>query len=152
MLKNDDAVSISIGFILMFTITVLIFTALIISFYSLSQRSEKVVMWESFKILGEGLAVKITSVDTLVNISNTYGGSVNTITYEFTMPSSIAGKSYTINITNSTGGIIFESDNGARAATPFNISTKNFIGRMIYSGSEDYKIKYDKSNSSISIE
>ncbi len=151
LLKNEEAVSISVGFILMFSITVIMFTALILSFYTLSQYSEKSAMRESFKILGEGLAIKITTVDTLTNITNSNGGTVNALEYEFSMPESIASKSYTINITNSTDQIIFESDNGARSVAPFNTSN-NFISRKIYSGSEYYKLKFDKSTNSIYIE
>ncbi len=151
LLKNEDAVSISVGFILMFAITVIVFTALIISFYTLSQYSEKSAMRESFKILGGGLANKIATVDTLINITNSYGGSVNTLEYEFVMPQSVSSKSYNINITNSTNQITFESDSGAKAVSPFN-SSNNFISQKIYSGAGNYKLKFDKSSNSIYIE
>jgi len=149
--KNDEAVSLSVGFMLMFSITVIVFTALIISFYALSGNIEKTAMRESFKIVGEGLAIKITTVDMLISLSNSYGGSVNSVEYEFSMPESIASKSYTINITNSTYQIILESDNGARIVAPFNISA-NFNARKIYSGGMNYKAKFDNINNIISIE
>jgi len=151
LMKNDEAVSLSVGFMLMFSITVIVFTALIISFYALSGNIEKTAMRESFKIVGEGLAIKITTVDMLISLSNSYGGSVNTLEYEFSMPESIASKSYTINITNSTYQIILESDNGARIVAPFNISA-NFNARKIYSGGMNYKAKFDNINNIISIE
>jgi hypothetical protein len=151
IIKNDDAVSISVGFMLMFAVTVIIFSTVIISFYTLSQQSEKSAMLESFRIMGSGLAAEITTVDTLVNISSGNGGTVNTLEYSFTLPASIAGKSYTVNVTNSTYRIILESDNGARIVVPFNIST-NLTGKMIYSGAEDYVLKYDTTSNSIVIQ
>lgn len=149
MLRNDKAVSVSVGFMLMFAITVLVFTGLIISFYTLTQNSEKSAMRESFKILGEGLAIKITTVDTLINMTGRYSGTINTLEYEFSMPESIAAKSYSINITNSTNQIIMESDNGARIAVPFSTSV-NFTRRNIYSGAGNYVLRYI--NNSIDIE
>ncbi|VVB93461.1 Uncharacterised protein [uncultured archaeon] len=148
--KNDEAVSISLGFILMFAVTVLVFSALIISFYSLSRDTEKSAMQESFKIMGSGLAIKITSVDTLINITNSYGGTINSLEYEIAIPESIAGKSYTINITGSPNRIIMESDNGAKVTVPFNMSM-NFTARKIYSGAEIYMLYYNKTSNSIDI-
>ncbi|MCZ7357454.1 MAG: hypothetical protein O8C66_08030 [Candidatus Methanoperedens sp.] len=151
ILKNNDAVSISIGFMLMLAITVLIFSALIISFYTLSQRTEKSAMTESFRIIGSGLAIKITNMDTMVNVTKSYGGSVNSLEYEFPVSQSIAGKSYAMNITNSSYEIIIEAENGAKVVIPFNTSV-NFIGRKIYSGAENYILYYNSSTDSINIE
>ncbi len=151
ILKNEDAVSISIGFILMFAITVIVFTGVLLSFYSLSQNIEKSAMGESFKILGSGLANKITTVDTLVNISTSFDATVESIEYQFTMPATIAGKTYSINLTNTTYEIILEADNGALVGSPFSVSN-NFTGRKFYGGAEDYIITYDKNNNKIFID
>lgn len=150
-LINDEAVSISIGFILMFSVSVLVFTALVLSFYSIYQDTEKSAMQASFKIIGSEISEKITTFDMIVNSINSSGGEVNSLEYEFSLPGSIAGKSYTMNITNSPYQIIMESDNGARSVSPFNI-TINITERKIYSGSENYKFKYDTNNRSIIID
>ncbi len=151
LIKNEDAVSITLGFILMLSITVLVFSAIVLSFYTLSQQSEKVVMRESFDILGSGLAIRITTVDTLVNITNYYGGAVNSLEYEFSIPASIADKGYSINITNSTKQIIIESDSGAKAWIPFNTSS-SIWEKKIYSNAQDYKLTYNKTDNMIKIE
>jgi FlaG/FlaF family flagellin (archaellin) len=148
ILKNEDAVSISIGFILMFTITVIVFTGVILSFYSLSQNIEKSAMRESFKILGNGLANKITTVDTLVNISTSFGATVESIEYEFTMPDTIAGKTYSMNLTNTSFEIILEANNGALVGAPFSVSN-NFTGRKFYGGAEYFVLKYNKNDKTI---
>lgn len=148
LLKNDDSVSISIGFILMFAITVLMFTTIVLSFYTLTQNTEKSAMRVNFKLMGHGLAGKITMADTLINTTRSYGGTVNSFEYEFSIPASIAGKTFTVNITNSTHEIIMESDNGAREVVPFNASS-NFTEIKLYSGAENYKLKYDASSNSL---
>lgn len=149
--KNEDAVSITLGFILMLSITVLVFSAIILSFYTLSQQSEKAAMRESFDILGSGLAIRITTVDTLANITNYYGGTVNSLEYEFSIPASIANEGYSINITNSTKQIILEADNGATSWVPFNTSS-SIREKKIYSNARDYKLTYDKTENMIKIE
>jgi FlaG/FlaF family flagellin (archaellin) len=151
ILKNEDGVSISIGFILMFAVTVIVFTGVMLSFYSLSRYTEKSAMEESFKILGSGLANKITTVDTLVNVSASFGATVDSIEYEFRIPATIAGKTYSMNLTNTTFEIILESDNGALVGAPFSVSN-NFTGRKFYGGAEDYIITYDKNNNKIFID
>ena len=148
LLKNEDAVSISLGFMLMFSITVLVFSAVVLSFYTLSQQSQKTAMRESFEIMGSGLAVRITTVDTLVNITSYYGGTVNALEYEFSIPAYIANQGYSINITNKQ--IIIESDNGAKAWVPFNTSSTIQEGTM-YSNAEDYKFIYNRTDKTIKI-
>jgi hypothetical protein len=151
IIKNEDAVSVSIGFILMFGVTVIVFTGVMVSFYSLSQNTEKSAMRESFKILGNGLANNINTVDTLVNVSASFGATVESIEYEFRLPATIAGKTYSINLTNTTYEIILEADNGALVGAPFTVSN-NFTGRKFYGGAEDYIITYDKNNNIIYID
>lgn len=150
LLKNDEAVSISVGFILMFAVTVIIFTATIISFFSLSQSNERTAMGATFKIIGAGLTARINTADVFVNITNSYGGTVNTFEYEFSMPASVAGRSYAVNVTGSPYEIIIQSDNGAITYSPFNVST-NLTPVQIHSGAENYKLTYNKSASSLNI-
>ncbi len=150
LLKNEEAVSITLGFILMLSITVIVFLAIILSFYTLMQQSKNVAMRESFDVMGSGLATRITIVDTLVNITNYYGGTVNNLEYEFSIPASIANEGYSITITNSTRQIIIESDIGARAWIPFNTSS-SLWGKVIYSNPQDYMVTYNRTNNAIMI-
>ena len=145
MLRNNDAVSISVGFILTFAVTVLIFSTIMISFYSLSSSYEEQAMRESFRMLGCGLAAKITTVDTIINITHSMGGKVNTFEYEFTLPITIADNSYSIEISNKE--ITIESDN-IEAWIPINTSI-NIEEKTIYSNAEDYKIIYKENNITI---
>lgn len=147
-LKNEEAVSISIGFMLMTAISVIVFVALILSFYSVLQNTEKSVMQKDFSIIGVSLSEKINTVDIISNSITSLGGDSNSIEYEFSLPASIAGKTYTLNLTDSQ--ITMESDNGEKTVSPFNI-TSNIEGIKIYSGAENYKLIYNKNNNSITI-
>lgn len=147
-IRNEDAVSISIGFILTFSITVLVFITVILSYHSISQQSEKTANQESFKIMGSGLANKLTLFDMMVNSTISNGGSVNTLEYEFSIPPPITGQDYSINITNNL--IIIESDSGTQVSIPFNISS-GIMATEIYSNAIIYKFAYNITDNKIRI-
>lgn len=147
-IQNEEAVSISLGFILTFSISVLVFVSIILSFYTLTDSSEKTAMRGSFDIMGSGLAVKITTVDTLVNITNSYGGTVNNLEYEFSVPASIANEGYSVNVTNSTKQVIIQSDNGAISWIPFNTSA-NIMQTTVYSNAQYYEFNWNNNNITI---
>lgn len=147
LINNEEAVSITIGFILMFSITVLVFSGIILSFYTLSQRSGETAMRASFDILGSGFAVRVTSMDTLANLTISNGGTVNQLEYDFSIPASIANKGYSINITRKK--ISLDAENDAKAWIPFNSSFD--ITEELYSNSQDYTLYYDNNNKLIKI-
>ncbi|CAG0978693.1 hypothetical protein METP2_01832 [Methanosarcinales archaeon] len=147
LLTNEDAVSVTIGFILMFSITVLVFSGIILSFYTLLDQSRETAMRASFDILGSGFAARVTSMDTLVNITGSYGGTVNELEYDFSIPASIAGESYSINVTREK--IFLDAENDAQAWIPFNSS--DIINEEIYSNAQDYTLWYDNNNNTIKI-
>ena len=147
LLNNEDAVSITIGFILMFSITVLVFSGIVLSFYSLSGQSREAAMRASFDILGSGFAARVTSMDTLVNITGSYGGTVNQLEYDFSIPASIADESYSINVTHEK--IFLSAENDAKAWIPFNSSDS--INEELYSNAQDYTLWYDNNNHTIKI-
>ena len=149
IIKDDNAVSISIGFILTFAITVIVFSAVVLSFYNLTGDMKGKAMQESYRMLGSKMSTELTIFDTLINTTGSYGGTVNSLEYEFTAPASIASESYSFNITDATNEVIVESD-FARTVTPFNISTA-LNGRKFYSGAENYEFTYDTANSTINI-
>ncbi len=148
LLKNEDAVSITLGFILILSITVLVFSAIVLSFYTLTQHSQEAAMRESFDILGSGFAARVTSMDTLVNITKSNGGTVNQLEYDFSIPAYIANDGYGINITRER--IFLDAENNAKAWIPFN-SSYNITGQ-IYSNAQDYTLGYDNNNNSMKIE
>ncbi|VVB93456.1 Uncharacterised protein [uncultured archaeon] len=147
-LKNEDAVSITVGFILILFITILVFSATILSFYTLTLHSQQAAMRESFDILGSGFVARVTSMDTLVNITRSNGGTVNQVEYDFSIPATIANEGYGINITKER--IFLDAENDAKAWIPFNSSYN--ITEQIYSNAQDYRLSYDNNTNSMIIE
>jgi hypothetical protein len=147
LVKNEDAVSITVGFILILSITVLVFSAIILSFYTLTLNSQQAAMRESFDILGSGFAARVASMDTLVNITKSNGGAVNQMEYDFSIPLSIAKKEYGINITRER--IFVDAENDAKSWIPFNSSYN--ITEQIYSNAQDYTLSYDNNTNSMKI-
>ncbi len=148
LIQNEEAVSITLGFMLMFSVTVLVFSIIILSFYTLTVQSERVAMRESFDVLGSGLAIRITTFDTLINITNDMDGTVNTLEYDFSIPASIANEVYSVNITKNK--IIIDSEIEATAWIPFNTST-GIEEKTIYSNAMDYTITFNKTSNRIEI-
>ncbi|MDI3486046.1 MAG: hypothetical protein PWQ50_1266 [Methanolobus sp.] len=58
-IDDENAVSISVGFILTFTISVLMIVMVLSSFYSLMNDAEQTVMHDEFEIHGNDIAVRI---------------------------------------------------------------------------------------------
>jgi hypothetical protein len=150
LLKDDNAVAVSLGFILMFAVSIIVFSTVVLSFYDLTENMKEEAMRESFRMLGSRLSIELTTVDIIMNTTESYGGTVNLLEYEFTAPASIAAEGYTINITNATNEVILESEY-TRSVTPFNVSSE-FNGRKLYSGAENYKFSYDAAGNTINIE
>ena len=148
---NDDAVSFSLGFIIMFSVSVIVFCALILSFNSILQSAEKSAIEETFKITGSGLAIKMTTIDIILNTTSVYGGTVNSLEYDFSLPASIANKNYELNVSGNPFEIIMTSDNEAKTVSPYNLST-NVTSITIFSGTENYRFKYNRSISSIYVD
>lgn len=147
-IRNEDAVSISIGFILTFSITVMVFITVMLSYQEISQQSENTANIESFKIMGSGLANKLMLFDMLINSTRSNGGRVNTLDYEFSISPPITGKDYSINITNNR--IKIESDDEAKVLIPFNTSTE-IIPTEIFSNVRIYKLSYNINDDKIKI-
>lgn len=151
--KDENAVSISIGFILTFSITVLVLVVILMSFYSLMDQAEQTVMRDEFEIHGNDIAVKITTIDTMAGTAMRSGSDIGEIRYELSLPDKIAGKPYSIEFSNTTNDIIFTSEEReeTRAKIPFSTEDTTLLSTTIYSSKGEYQISYDPSANTIEI-
>ena len=78
-IHDDRAVSMSVGFILTFTITVICMSLLIGSFFTMLDRAGQTAMRDEFEIHGNEIALQITNMDTAVQIMQTSGGKIGII-------------------------------------------------------------------------
>lgn len=143
--KDENAVSVSIGFILTFSITVLILVIILTSFYSLMNQAEQTVMRDEFEIHGSDLAVRITTIDTIAGTAIRSGATLGEIRYEVSLPEKIAGKHYTIEFSNTTSDIIISSEerDETRVKVPYSTEDTKVVSTTLYSSKGEFQIVYN---------
>ncbi|MBW6470289.1 MAG: hypothetical protein K0A90_03605 [Methanosarcinaceae archaeon] len=153
ILNDDNAVSISIGFILTFTITVIAFLMIMQTFYGMLYQAEHTVLREEFEIHGNDIAVQLTNIDTIVNVSLSSGGSIGEIRYEVSLPDKIAGSYYSVEFSNNTNEIIFGSDDRLEtiAKIPYVTQTTTVSSTKIYSAAGEHYLLYNPSTNLIEV-
>lgn len=149
--EDETAVSISIGFILTFSITVLILVTILTSFYSMMDQAEQTVMRDEFEIHGSDLAVKITTIDTMAGTAIRSGSTVGEIRYGVSLPEKIAGKHYEIELSNTTNDIIISSEkrDETRIKVPFSTDDTTVLSTTLYSPKGEFQIIYNPDTNTI---
>ncbi|SDG29285.1 hypothetical protein SAMN04488589_2613 [Methanolobus vulcani] len=153
-IKDDDnAVSISVGTVLMLSITVITLVVVVGSFYTMMDRHERSVARDQFEIHGNDLALQISNIDTAVQITNNYGGKAENISYQFSLPAAIARHQYSIELSNSTREIIFRSESGPETEVKITYvtSTSSVASNKVYSGQDYFELYYDANSNLIGI-
>ncbi|WP_340820203.1 hypothetical protein [Methanolobus sp. WCC4] len=153
-LKEDDsAVSITVGFILTFSITVIILVTILSSFYSLMNTAEQTVMRDEFEIHANDIAVRIATIDTMVGTATSSGSDIGELEYELSLPERIAGKPYSIGFDNSTKDIVFVSQGRDETMVKVPYYTENTVlfSTTLQSPKGEYTIQYDSGNNAIII-
>lgn len=150
---DDNAVSITIGFILTFSITVLILITVLSSFYSLMDRAEQTVMRDEFEIHGSDIAVRISTIDTMAGSAIDSGSEVNKLQYSIQLPAKIAGKPYSVELVNSTKDIVFTSEGRSETIVKIPYYTENTVvfSTTLHSPKENFVIMYDHNSNAIMI-
>ncbi len=153
IIDDENAVSISLGTILMFSITVVTLIVVISSFYTMMDRHEDSVTRNQFEIHGNDLALQISNIDTAVQITNNYGGKTENISSLFSLPPKIADNQYSIEFSNNSKEIIFESGDEAETEVKVSYVTSavNISSKKIYSGPDHFEFYYDKDSNLIKI-
>lgn len=153
ILKDDNAVSLSIGFILTFSITVLILVTILTSFYSLMNQAEQTVMRDEFEIHGSDIAVRITTIDSIVGSATDSGSEIRSIRYEMSLPDKIAGERYSVQFNNQTQELIFSSEDRKETTVKIPYSTEdcNVYASTIYSSAGVHYMTYNPATNNIDI-
>ncbi|WP_292468078.1 hypothetical protein [Methanolobus sp.] len=143
--EDDSAVSITIGFILTFSITVIILMTVLSSFYSLMDKAEETVMRDEFEIHGNDIAVRIATIDTMVGTAVDSGSDVGELRYKISLPDKIAGKTYSVEFVNSTRDIVFISEerSGTIVKVPYYAENTVVLSTTIHSPKAEFVIRYD---------
>jgi len=153
ILNDESAVSISVGFILTFSITVIAFLMIMQTFYGMLYQAEHTVLREEFEIHGNDIAVQLTNIDTIVNVTLSSGGSIGEIRYDVSLPDKIAGSYYSVEFSNQTSEIVFNSDDRLEttAKIPYVTQTTNVLSTKIYSAAGEHYLLYNPSTNLIEV-
>ena len=153
ILNDESAVSISVGFILTFSITVIAFLMIMQTFYGMLYQAEHTVLREEFEIHGNDIAVQLTNIDTIVNVTLSSGGDIGEIRYYVSLPDKIAGSYYSVEFSNLTSEIIFNSDDRLEttAKIPYITQTTTVSSTKIYSAAGEHYLLYNPSTNLIEV-
>lgn len=148
-LKDDSAVSVSVGSILIFSISVLAFIMVMNSFFSMMDQTEETVTREEFETYGNDIALQLINVDTIISNTGKYG--VNSLKYEFTIPDKVAGEYYSVNFSNKSNEITFKSQNQVKVKVPYSVCNTQVETTTIYSSSTNHYFFYNSSKNLIEV-
>ena len=153
ILNDENAVSISVGFILTFSITVIAFLMIMQTFYGMLYQAEHTVLREEFEIHGNDIAVQLTNIDTIVNVTLSSGGDIGEIRYDISLPDKIAGSYYSVEFSNLTSEITFNSDDRLEttAKIPYVTQTTTVSSTKIYSAAGEHYLLYNPSTNLIEV-
>jgi hypothetical protein len=151
--EDERAVSISVGFILTLSITVITMMVVISSFYTMIDRAEQTIMRDEFEIHGNDMALQLSNIDTAVQITRSAGGEVGSFDFKLPLPDEIAGQQYSMEISNLTNEIIFESHgkDATRVKVPYQVQEVKVASVKLFSGSNDFELRYDSVSNMIEV-
>lgn len=153
-LTNDEnAVSISVGTMLLFSVTVVTLILVVNSFYSMMDREGSIVTRNQFEIHGNDMALQIANIDTAILIANNHGGKVENLSYRFSLPSAIADKQYSVEIKNDTSEIVFSSEKryDTTVKVSYVTSIANVSSTKMYSGPDYFEFYYNSDSNLIEL-
>lgn len=150
---DENAVSVPIGFILTFSITVLVLVIALSSFYSLMGQAGQTVMRDEFEIHGSDIAARIASIDTTVGIAKDAGSTIEGISYRLSLPDRIAGEEYSIEFSNTTNDITIMSGDKeeTRVKIPYSTQDTTVTPTILYSSKGEFLMAYNPINNTIDI-
>ena len=145
LLKDEAAVSVSIGFILTFVISVVALVTVLTAFYTLMDRAEQTVMRSEFEIHGNDISMQISSIDTLLAFMNNSGAHIGLLEYDLNLPDQIAGEHYSVSIVNSSHEIVLQSRDKAetKVMVPYSAQNMRVIESTIFSEAGTHYMIYD---------
>ncbi|WP_406660495.1 hypothetical protein V7O66_11685 [Methanolobus sp. ZRKC3] len=151
---DNRAVSLSVGFIMTFGITAITMIVVVSSFYGMMDGAEQTTMRNEFEIHGNDIALQISNIDTTVQLTENLGGKIESICYSPPLPDEIAGQQYSVEFSNQTREIIFESHgkDATRVKIPYSTTVTDVASVKLYSGSSEFRMHYDPTSRLIKME
>ncbi|WP_445474699.1 DUF7266 family protein [Methanococcoides methylutens] len=150
---DNRAVATSVGFILTFAITVITFVLVMNASYNMMEQAEQTVMREEFEIHGSNIALQITEMETIVNMTSSAGGEIGDLRYEVLLPLKVANDYYSVEFSNQTNEMIFESHgrDETRVKIPYGLKSIGLMNTTISSATGEHYMLYNSTVNMIEI-
>ncbi len=98
--RGDEGVSVVTGYIMTLSVATLLFTILFLSNQSYLSGVAGTTLYSSLSTLGSDLTLRVTNLDRLINNSASLAGNLTGFSLTLTLPTTLAGEPYALNITN----------------------------------------------------
>jgi hypothetical protein len=142
IINDEQAVTVTIESVLLFSITVLLLGLVMLSFQSINDQASETVMREQYGSIGNDVASKILDLDIEVKASLSQG-SVVVIENELNLKPLVANKPYSLEL--DVGKVILQSLSGPSVTVevPFDPKLNVVSGSIIYSTAAEHALMYD---------
>ncbi|MCL7413552.1 MAG: Ig-like domain-containing protein [ANME-2 cluster archaeon] len=142
IINDEQAVTVTLETILLFTITVMMLGMVMISFQNINERASEVVMREQYASIGNDVASKIIDMDIEVKASLSED-SVVEIRKEINFPPLIADRSYEVEI--SEDGVIVRSATNppVTVIVPLDPDVNVAVGSKVHSMVAEHALIYE---------
>jgi hypothetical protein len=142
MINDEQAVTVTIETILLFSITVMLLGMVFLSFQSINEQASETVMTELYASIGNDIASKILDIDKEVKASLSQG-SIVSIENEIDLYSRVANKPYLVELEE--GNVIVRTIGSPEVTVkvPFNPDINVVPGSTLYSMAGEHVIVYD---------
>lgn len=142
MIKNEQAVTVTLEAILLFSITVMLLGMVMLSFQSINEQASETVMKEQYAGIGNDIASKILDMDLEIKASLSEGSEIS-IENELDLIPTVANKPYMVELEE--GNVVVRSI-GSPSVTvkvPFNPDVNVVSGSTIQSLASEHHLMYD---------
>lgn len=142
MINDEQAVTVTIETIFLFSITVMLLGMVFLSFQSINEQASETVMTELYASIGNDIASKILDIDKEVKASLSQG-SVISIENEIDLYPRVANKPYLVELEE--GNVIVQTIGSPEVTVkvPFNPDINVVPGSTLYSMDGEHVIVYD---------
>ncbi len=142
MINDEQAVTVTIETILLFSITVMLLGMVLLSFQSINSQASETVMRELYASIGNDIASKILDMDKEVKASLSQG-SIVSIENEIDLYSTVANKPYLVELGEGTVIVRTIGSPEVTVKVPFNPDINIVAGSTLYSTADEHVIVYD---------
>ncbi|AEH61310.1 hypothetical protein Mzhil_1471 [Methanosalsum zhilinae DSM 4017] len=150
LIDDESAVSVSVGFIITFSVTAIVLVLIMNSFFVMMNQTEDGVTRDEFEMYGSMISSKLSAMDNLIYTVEVNGGEVGELRYELNLPLKIAGNYYSVHVLSEDSEILFVSEgiSGTMVSVPYSVNSADVAPTDLYISGNKIYLVYNPSNKS----